>query len=140
MLFMLDECANIAPIPDLPAMLSEAGGQGLQTVVVLQDLSQARRHWKADADGLLTLFGAKAILSGIADTTTLKTTLAALRRIRPAHPNHHHPSTHQHPSDPRGRTALPKAGPPEKNAAYPPTKSPKSPKAKPSLSPAPTGN
>lgn len=71
-MFMLDECANIAPIPDLPAMLSEAGGQGLQTVVVLQDLSQARRHWKTDADGILTLFGAKAILTGIADTTTLE--------------------------------------------------------------------
>jgi TraM recognition site of TraD and TraG len=26
-LFLLDECANVAPIPDLPAMLSEAGGQ-----------------------------------------------------------------------------------------------------------------
>jgi type IV secretion system protein VirD4 len=72
MLFMLDECANIAPLPDLPAMLSEAGGQGLQTVVVLQDMSQARRLWKADADGMLTLFGAKAILSGIADTATLE--------------------------------------------------------------------
>ena len=71
-LFMLDECANIAPLPDLPAMLSEAGGQGLQTVVVLQDMSQARRRWKADADGMLSLFGAKVILSGIADTATLE--------------------------------------------------------------------
>lgn len=70
-LFMLDECANIAPLPDLPSMLSEAGGQGLQTVVVLQDLSQARRRWHADADGMLSLFGARVILSGIADTRTL---------------------------------------------------------------------
>jgi type IV secretion system protein VirD4 len=53
-------------------MLSEAGGQGLQTVVVLQDMSQARRRWKADADGMLSLFGAKVILSGIADTNTLE--------------------------------------------------------------------
>lgn len=29
-LLMLDEAANIAPLPDLPAMLSEAGGQGLR--------------------------------------------------------------------------------------------------------------
>jgi type IV secretion system protein VirD4 len=71
-LFMLDECANIAPLPDLPAMLSEAGGQGLQTVVVLQDLSQARRRWHSDADGMLSLFGARVILSGIADTKTLQ--------------------------------------------------------------------
>jgi type IV secretion system protein VirD4 len=71
-LFMLDECANVAPIPDLPAMLSEAGGQGLQTVVVLQDMSQARRRWHADADGMLSLFGARIVLSGIADTKTLE--------------------------------------------------------------------
>jgi type IV secretion system protein VirD4 len=44
-LLMLDEAANIAPLPDLPSMLSEAGGQGLQVVVVLQDMSQARRRW-----------------------------------------------------------------------------------------------
>ena len=38
----LDEVANIAPIPDLPAMVSEGGGQGLLTLACLQDLSQAR--------------------------------------------------------------------------------------------------
>lgn len=68
---MLDECANAAPIPDLPAMLSEAGGQGLQVVVVLQDMSQARRRWPREADGMLSLFGARVILSGIADVQTL---------------------------------------------------------------------
>jgi type IV secretion system protein VirD4 len=72
LLFMLDECANIAPLPDLPAMLSEAGGQGLQTIVVLQDMSQARRRWQRDADGMLSLFGARVILSGVADTATLQ--------------------------------------------------------------------
>jgi len=39
--FCLDEVANIAPIPDLPALISEAGGQGLHVLVCLQDLSQA---------------------------------------------------------------------------------------------------
>ena len=72
LLLMLDEAANIAPIPDLPAMLSEAGGQGLQVVVVLQDISQARRRWPRDADGLLSLFAARVILSGIADVKTLE--------------------------------------------------------------------
>jgi type IV secretory pathway TraG/TraD family ATPase VirD4 len=72
LLLMLDECANIAPLPDLPAMLSEAGGQGLQVVVVLQDLSQARRRWPREADGLLSLFGARVILAGIADPATLE--------------------------------------------------------------------
>ncbi|MGH9115249.1 MAG: type IV secretory system conjugative DNA transfer family protein, partial [Acidimicrobiales bacterium] len=39
---VLDELANIAPLPDLPAMVSEGGGQGLLTLACLQDLSQAR--------------------------------------------------------------------------------------------------
>ena len=53
-------------------MLSEAGGQGLQVVVVLQDLSQARRRWPREADGMLSLFGARVILSGVADVGTLE--------------------------------------------------------------------
>ena len=42
---VLDEVANIAPLPDLPAMVSEGGGQGLLTLACLQDLSQARGRW-----------------------------------------------------------------------------------------------
>ena len=42
MLWALDEVANIAPIDDLPALISQAGGQRLQVMVGLQDLSQAR--------------------------------------------------------------------------------------------------
>ena len=43
--FCLDEVANIAPIHDLPALVSEAGGQGLHVLACLQDLSQARTRW-----------------------------------------------------------------------------------------------
>ncbi|HZU71474.1 MAG TPA: type IV secretory system conjugative DNA transfer family protein [Acidimicrobiales bacterium] len=71
LLLMLDEAANIAPLPQLPAMVSEGGGQGLLTTVCLQDLSQARSRWGAAADGFLTLFGTKLLLAGIADTRTL---------------------------------------------------------------------
>ena len=49
MLWLLDEVANIAPIHDLPALVSQAGGQNLQVVIGLQDLSQARTRWGADA-------------------------------------------------------------------------------------------
>jgi hypothetical protein len=38
----LDEVANIAPIHDLPALVSEAGGQGLHVLVCLQDLTGAQ--------------------------------------------------------------------------------------------------
>jgi type IV secretory pathway TraG/TraD family ATPase VirD4 len=71
-LLALDEVANIAPIPDLPAMLSEGAGQGLLVLACLQDLSQARGRWGSAADGFLTLFGATVVFPGIADVATLR--------------------------------------------------------------------
>jgi type IV secretion system protein VirD4 len=68
---VLDELANIAPIPDLPAMVSEGGGQGLLTLACLQDLSQARQRWGRAAEGFLSLFGTKLVLPGIGDLATL---------------------------------------------------------------------
>jgi type IV secretory pathway TraG/TraD family ATPase VirD4 len=69
---VLDELANIAPIPDLPAMVSEGGSQGLLTLACLQDLSQARQRWGRAADGFLSLFGTKLVLPGIGDLATLE--------------------------------------------------------------------
>jgi len=72
-LMCLDELANIAPIHDLPALVSEAGGQGLHVLACLQDLSQARKRWgESSADGLLSLFQTKLVLDGIADSRTLE--------------------------------------------------------------------
>lgn len=68
----LDEVANIAPLPELPSMVSEGGGQGLLTLACLQDLSQARRRWGAAADGFLSLFGNTVVLAGIGDVRTLQ--------------------------------------------------------------------
>jgi type IV secretion system protein VirD4 len=70
--FVLDEVANIAPLPNLPALVSEGGGQGLVTLACLQDLSQARARWGVAADGFLTLFGTKLFLPGVADLKTLQ--------------------------------------------------------------------
>ena len=79
MLWLLDEVANIAPIHDLPALISQAGGQNLQVMIGLQDLSQARQRWGADAaDGFMSLFQTKAVLSGIADSKTLESISLAL--------------------------------------------------------------
>jgi type IV secretion system protein VirD4 len=73
MLWLLDEVANIAPIHDLPALASQAGGQSLQIVIGLQDLSQVRVRWgDAVADSFLSLFQEKVILSGIGDPRTLE--------------------------------------------------------------------
>lgn len=68
---VLDEVANVAPLPDLPAMVSEGGGQGLLTLACLQDLSQARARWGRAADGFFSLFGTKVVLPGIGDMQTL---------------------------------------------------------------------
>ena len=71
--FCLDEVANIAPIHDLPALVSEAGGQGLHVLACLQDLSQARTRWgEAAAEGFLSLFQTKLILPGVCDPKTLE--------------------------------------------------------------------
>lgn len=71
-LLALDEAANIAPIPDLPSLVSEGGGQGLVTLACLQDLSQARRRWGPEADAFLSLFGTTIVFGGIADLPTLQ--------------------------------------------------------------------
>ena len=71
-LLALDEVANIAPVPDLPAMVSEGAGQGLLVLACLQDLSQARARWGQAADGFLSLFGTTVVFPGIADTATLR--------------------------------------------------------------------
>ena len=68
---VLDEVANIAPLPGLPALVSEGGGQGVVTLACLQDLSQARQRWGPAADGFASLFGTKVVLPGIGELTTL---------------------------------------------------------------------
>ncbi|MDQ0618071.1 type IV secretory system conjugative DNA transfer family protein [Arthrobacter globiformis] len=45
---ILDEIANLAPWPGLPTVLSDGGGIGISTLVVLQSLSQARTGWSVD--------------------------------------------------------------------------------------------
>jgi type IV secretory pathway TraG/TraD family ATPase VirD4 len=84
LLLALDELANIAPLPDLPQLVSEGGGQGVLTIGCLQDLSQARARWGQTADGFLSLFSTTLILGGIAD----RTTLSVLRDLS----GHHEPS------------------------------------------------
>ena len=42
---MLDECANIAPLGDLPKLAAELGGLGITTAVILQSVASARTIW-----------------------------------------------------------------------------------------------
>ena len=72
LLLVLDELANVAPLPRLASIVSEGGGQGVVTLACLQDLSQARSRWGASADGFLSLFPTTVVLPGIADRATLE--------------------------------------------------------------------
>lgn len=45
LLLMLDECANIAPLGDLPKLVAELGGLGIMTAVILQSVASARTIW-----------------------------------------------------------------------------------------------
>jgi type IV secretory pathway TraG/TraD family ATPase VirD4 len=72
LLLVLDELANIAPLHDLPELISEGGSQGLVTLACLQDLSQARQRWGVAAEGFLSLFGATVVLGGLGDLHTLE--------------------------------------------------------------------
>jgi type IV secretion system protein VirD4 len=67
LMLALDEVANIVPLPQLPALMSYAGGTGIFITAVLQSMAQARSRWGRDAAAML--FGAstvKLILGGLA--------------------------------------------------------------------------
>jgi len=72
LLLVLDECANIAPLPDLATLASTGAGQGIQLITVFQDMAQITAVYGRDrAPTIVTNHRAKIILSGIADTPTL---------------------------------------------------------------------
>jgi len=50
---VLDEVANVCPLPNLPALMSFAGGSGIFMTVILQSMAQARQRWGQDAAEML---------------------------------------------------------------------------------------
>ncbi|HXC75742.1 MAG TPA: TraG/TraD/VirD4 family protein, partial [Candidatus Acidoferrum sp.] len=69
----LDECANIAPLPSLPQLVTDGAGQGITTMIVLQSLGQARARW--GPEGTAALWDGctvKIVLGGLADTRDLE--------------------------------------------------------------------
>jgi type IV secretion system protein VirD4 len=72
LLALLDEAANIAPIPSLPALLADGGGSGITTVAVLQSLAQARARWGIPAaDAMWDAATTKVVLGGLAHADDL---------------------------------------------------------------------
>lgn len=73
LLVVLDEVANIAPLPDLDVLASTGPGHGVQLLTVLQDLAQAQDRWGPErADTIVNNHRAKILGSGISDARTLE--------------------------------------------------------------------
>jgi type IV secretion system protein VirD4 len=68
---ILDEAANY-PLPSLASLMSEGGGTGMPTMVVLQSLAQARDNWgQEQADAIWDASTAKVILGGSSNADDL---------------------------------------------------------------------
>ena len=69
---LLDEAANIAPIPSLPNLLADGGGSGITTICVLQSLAQARARWGSyGAEAMWDSATTKVVLGGLAGAEDL---------------------------------------------------------------------
>lgn len=78
---ILDEAANY-PLPSLPSLMSDGGGTGLTTMVVLQSLAQARARWgQHEAAAIWDAAIVKLILGGAGNAADLRD-LAALIGVR----------------------------------------------------------
>ena len=71
LLIVLDEAANIAPIPDLDGVASTGAGQGIQLVTVFQDLAQVDARYGKRAHTIINNHRAKVFGTGIGDPDTL---------------------------------------------------------------------
>jgi type IV secretion system protein VirD4 len=71
LLIVLDEAANIAPVPGLDALASTGAGQGIQLVTVFQDLAQVQACYGKRAQTIINNHRAKVFGRGIADPDTL---------------------------------------------------------------------
>ncbi|MEV7601678.1 TraM recognition domain-containing protein [Kitasatospora sp. NPDC089797] len=56
---LLDEVANVTPLPNLPDLMSFAGGSGIFTVAVFQNMAQARKVW--GREGAEMLWGSSTV-------------------------------------------------------------------------------
>jgi len=69
---ILDEAANIAPLPTLPQLLSDGGGSGIQVFVIFQSLAQGRHRWSdAEMDAMWDATTLKVILPGLGNADDL---------------------------------------------------------------------
>jgi type IV secretion system protein VirD4 len=72
LLVVLDEAANIAPLPELDGLAATCAGHGIQLVTVWQDVAQVRARFGERASTVVNNHRAKLFLPGIADPATLE--------------------------------------------------------------------
>jgi hypothetical protein len=79
---VLDEAANLAPIPHLAAHMSDSGGRGVQLIPIVQSLAQTRQRWGPDAADAIAAT-ATLYLPGCREeaVTRTLTRLAGKRRV-----------------------------------------------------------
>jgi type IV secretory pathway TraG/TraD family ATPase VirD4 len=71
LLLVIDEAANIAPLPDLAQIASTSRGVGIQLVTVWQDFAQIQARYGTFAPTVINNHRAKVVLSGVSDAPTL---------------------------------------------------------------------
>ncbi|MFL6100814.1 MAG: type IV secretory system conjugative DNA transfer family protein [Actinomycetales bacterium] len=84
MTFVLDEVANVAPLPNLPSLISDGGGRGMQAWAFAQTPPQLRERWGRDgADAILGAAAITLVMGGLDDVEYLDrlSRLAGERRI-----------------------------------------------------------
>ncbi|MBN1172918.1 MAG: type IV secretory system conjugative DNA transfer family protein [Micromonosporaceae bacterium] len=70
---VIDEVANVCPLPGLPELMSESGGRGITVWIGSHGLGQARKRWTAD--GAQEVFGsatAKLVMGGTSEADFLE--------------------------------------------------------------------
>jgi type IV secretion system protein VirD4 len=71
LLLLLDEAANLAPLPELPEIAATVAGEGVQLVTIFQDLAQLRGTYGRGAESIANNHAAKLFGAGLADPGTL---------------------------------------------------------------------
>ena len=80
---VLDEAANVAPLPDLPALMSDSGGRGITTMVICQSFAQMDDLWgREGAEALRANATVTMYLPGIKESDRLKALSDATGRYR----------------------------------------------------------
>ena len=83
LLVVLDEAANIAPLPDLDEIASTAMGLGITLVTIWQDLAQIRARYGPRATTIVNNHAGMLVLRGMRDLDALTSTSSPLGRHTP---------------------------------------------------------